>query len=309
MTDVSPVLRVSLQPSQDPVVEKGVLDGGGVLTPAEHAEALIWTSPQGAKELESMLEQHSQIRWVQLPWAGVEVFADAGLFSDGRIWTSAKNLYSRPVAEHALALSLAIVHRIPRYARASEWSGQYRHLIDGRRIGVIGAGGIGAAIAQLHSPFKCQVTAITRDGSCPEWADDAFPFDGRVDAAKACDIVYLALPLVHESVAFVDGEFLEALGPSGYLVNVARGKHVDHEALAQALRIRMIAGAALDVTDPEPLPPGHPLWTMDGCLISPHTAIPEAVAMELLRARIAENLTRYRAGHPLLGRVDPMKGY
>ncbi|MGH9154129.1 MAG: NAD(P)-dependent oxidoreductase, partial [Acidimicrobiales bacterium] len=122
-------------------------------------------------------------------------------------------------------------------------------------------------------------------------------------------LVVLALPLTAETRGIVGEEALAAMDADAWLVNVARGEHVVTPALVEALRRRSIGGAALDVTDPEPLPAGHPLWELDNCLVTPHVANTPAMARPLFAARVRENVERYRSGRPLAGVVDPALGY
>jgi phosphoglycerate dehydrogenase-like enzyme len=139
--------------------------------------------------------------------------------------------------------------------------------------------------------------------------DSVITFDERYQALKGADVVFLALPLLPETRGLIGEVEFELMEPHAWLVNVARGGHVLTEDLLIALREDAIGGAALDVTDPEPLPDGHPLWAMPNCLITPHTANTEAMAMPLLRARIVENLRRFARGEELLGLVDPEAGF
>ncbi len=122
-------------------------------------------------------------------------------------------------------------------------------------------------------------------------------------------MAFLTLALTPETAGLIGSSQLAAIGPDGWLVNVSRGAHVDTAALVDALRTGAISGAALDVTDPEPLPDGHPLWTIDNCLITPHTAGTYAMVKPYLAARVTANVRRFAAGEPLLGVVDPALGY
>ena len=123
------------------------------------------------------------------------------------------------------------------------------------------------------------------------------------------DLVVLALALTPETTGFFGRPQLEAMASHAWLVNVARGRHVVTADLVDALAAGSIGGAALDVTEPEPLPEGHPLWALPNCLITPHTANTYEMAIPLLSARIADNVRRFRAGEPLLGPVSPDLGY
>jgi phosphoglycerate dehydrogenase-like enzyme len=122
-------------------------------------------------------------------------------------------------------------------------------------------------------------------------------------------VVFLALALTPETTGIIGAPQLAAMRPDGWLVNVARGRHVVTDALVAALAAGEIGGAGLDVTDPEPLPDGHPLWTQDRCIITPHTADTPEMVRRPLALRIRDNVTRFAAGEPLSGVIDPAAGY
>jgi len=122
-------------------------------------------------------------------------------------------------------------------------------------------------------------------------------------------VVFLALALTPETERIIGAAELDAMRGDAWLVNVARGRHVDTEALVTALRSGAIGGAALDVTDPEPLPDGHPLWDLPNCIITPHTADTPEMAERMLARRIEENVARFAAGEPLVGLIDTAAGY
>ena len=119
----------------------------------------------------------------------------------------------------------------------------------------------------------------------------------------------MALALTPSTERIIGAAQLAAIRPDAWLVNVARGRHVDTDALVTALREGTIGGAALDVTDPEPLPDGHPFWTMDNCIITPHTADTPEMIERMLGRRIQDNVASFAAGKPLIGLVDPAAGY
>ena len=129
------------------------------------------------------------------------------------------------------------------------------------------------------------------------------------EALAGARIVFLALALTPGTEKIIGSAELAAMRPDAWLVNVARGRHVDTGALVAALRNGAIGGAALDVTDPEPLPDGHPLWRLENCIITPHTADTPEMVERLLARRIQDNVARFAAGQPLTGLVDPAAGY
>jgi phosphoglycerate dehydrogenase-like enzyme len=282
--------------------------GGQVVEDPSQAEAIVWTHPYDVDGLRAVLAAAPDAHWVQLPWAGVEHYADAGIFDDGRTWTCGKGVYAEPVAEHALALALAGMRRIGDYARAASWgTGEGRNLF-GAKVVVLGGGGITESLVRLLGPFGCDVTVVRRS---PDPVGDARVVgDDRLDEVLAgAELLVLALALTAETRGLIDSRRLRLLAPDAWVVNVARGGHIVTDDLVAVLADGAIGGAALDVTDPEPLPDGHPLWTEPRCIITPHTANTIAMAEPLLRARVTDNVRRWIAGEELIGPVDPVAGY
>lgn len=290
-------------------IAEAVRDGGGEVVEAADARALVWTDPDAPDDLADLLKTTAGIEWVQLPWAGVEPYADAGVFDDERLWTSGKGVYAEPVAEHALALALAGMRELPRYAQEVSWSAQAGISLIGGSITIFGGGGITRELVRLLEPFHATITVVRRTAEPMEGVDRVLAFDHRYEALKGADVVILALALTPETAGVISRVEFELMEPHAWLVNVARGAHVVTEDLVVALREDVIGGAALDVTEPEPLPDGHPLWQLPNCLITPHTANTEDMAKPLLSARISENVRRFAAGEELIGVVDPEIGY
>jgi phosphoglycerate dehydrogenase-like enzyme len=289
------------------VVAEAIIGAGGELVEPERAEALVWTDPTDAHGLSTLLDRLPDVRWVQLPFAGVDRFA--GLFADGRTWTSTKGAYSEPVAEHALALGLAGLRQLPVRARAREWGKQAGLRLAGSRVTVVGGGGITEAFLRLLAPFKVETTVVRRRVVDVPGASHVVGPDGLRESLAGASLVVLALALTPETTGIIGATELDRMDSDAWLINVARGAHVVTDDLVVALRAGSIGGAALDVTDPEPLPAGHPLWDLDNCLITPHTANTWQMAEPLFAARVGTNVDRYQQKEPLLGRVDPELGY
>ncbi len=309
-------VRVAVEPSgvRD-WLRQAVLDAGAEIVPPEKAEALVWTAAgpdegrDGPAQLRRLLDQHQHLSWVQLPWAGVEEYAAAGVLDHDRRWTCGKGVYADPVAEHALALALAGLRELARFARARSWGDQAGISLMGGATTIFGGGGIARSLIALLQPFGCHITVVRRGDAPIEGADRVLPYEQRYEALRGADVVFLALALTPETEQLIGEVELELMEPHAWLVNVGRGAQVVTADLVTALRGDVIGGAALDVTDPEPLPDGHPLWDLPNCLVTPHTANTEDMAKPLLGGRITENVRRYAAGEPLLGMVDPDAGY
>jgi phosphoglycerate dehydrogenase-like enzyme len=305
--------RIAIVPTDEASVAAAETGGAVVVAPAE-AEGLVWTSPgygsaPSAADLVALLKANPAIRWVQLPWAGVEPFAAAGVFDEEHVWTCGKGVYGRPVAEHALALALAGLHHLKPYSEARSWTGQAGlNLVDGQ-VTIFGGGGITEELVGLLASFHCQITVVRKQAKPLAGAHQVVGWEQRDTVLTGANVVFLALALTPETTGFFGRRQFEAMEDHAWLVNVARGRHVVTEELVGALRANQIGGAALDVTDPEPLPDNHPLWALPNCLITPHTANTEEMAIPLLSARITSNVRRWAAGEPLLGLVDPKLGY
>jgi phosphoglycerate dehydrogenase-like enzyme len=283
--------------------------GGGVLSGPDDAVALVWAETAAAEPLGRVLDDHAGLRWVQLPWAGVEPYVDVIRAHADRTWTCGKGVYAEPVAEHALALALAGLRGLGHYARAMSWTGQRGHNLLGARVTIVGGGGIAESLLRLIGPFGCDVTVVRRTPRAMAGVTRVLGDDQLDDALTGAELAVLALPLLPGTVGLIDRRRLELLAPDACLVNVARGQHVVTADLVEALGDGTLGSAGLDVTDPEPLPDGHPLWALPNAIVTPHTANTYEMALPLLGARITDNVRRWIAGEPLVGSVDPIAGY
>ncbi len=300
--------RIAVAPSPAPEwVVEAVRQGGGHVVDPPQAEALIWIDPRNPYGLEDALAAHPAITWVQLCDAGVEQFSH--LFDEERVWTCAKGVYSEPVAELALTLGLSGLRGIGHYAREATWSGpRGRNLHDGR-VTVIGGGGITEALVRMLRPFDCHITVVRNRVQEMDGVDEVLEADRYVDALSGVDLVVLALALTPDTEGLIGRGELEAMEGHAWLVNVGRGRHVVTTDLVDALEAGTIGGAGLDVTDPEPLPAGHPLWSLGNCVITPHVGITPEMTRPLLGRRIEANVRRFAAHEDLLGVIDPDLGY
>jgi phosphoglycerate dehydrogenase-like enzyme len=286
-----------------------VTSGGGTLVGVGEASGVVWADPADPAGLGALLDDHPDISWVQLPWAGIEPYVEVVRAHREVTWTSGKGVYAEPVAEHALALGLAGLRHLGAYARARTWGSQAGANLLGARVVILGGGGITESLLRLLGPFGGEVTVVRRHPAPMEGADRVVGPDELDEALTGARLVVLALALTPETVGILDRRRLELLAPDGWVVNVARGAHVVTDDLVAVLAEGRIGGAALDVTEPEPLPEGHPLWDEPRCLITPHTGNTYEMAIPLLTERVRENVRRRVAGKPLIGLVDPDAGY
>ncbi|OLT54496.1 NAD(P)-dependent oxidoreductase [Cellulosimicrobium sp. CUA-896] len=302
--------RVSVAPAV-PDWAAGEIAGCGaeVVPPGPATEGLVWLGFHDPAGLREALARAPRTRWVQLPSAGVDDYAEAGVLDPAITWTSAKGAYARPVAEHALALTLALLRRLHERARATSWGEQAGTSLHGLTVVVVGAGGVARELVRLLQPFGTRTVVVRRRAEPVEGADRTVTSASLHAELASADVVVVAAALTSSTRALVGAAELGAMRPEAVLVNVARGPVVDTEALGAALADGRLAGAALDVTDPEPLPDGHPLWDEPRALITPHTADTAEMVAPLLRARVATNVRRFVSGEPLEGVVDAAAGY
>lgn len=306
---MSPV--VAVLPPMDPLA-RAVNDGGGAVGPADQADAIVWTDAGDAEGLRRALDG-SPARWVQLPFAGIERFFEAGVIDPARTWTCAKGIYGEATAEHALALMLAATRLIHRHARDRRWWGRGpdsgHRRIAGTTALVVGTGGIGRALTAMLAPLRVRVLGCNRSGAPLPGAERTVPVDGLDEVLPEADWVVLCTALTPSTRGLIGADRIALMKPAAWIVNVARGGLVDTGALVDSLRGRRIGGAALDVTDPEPLPAGHPLWDMDDVIVTSHTANTFEMALPELTALVARNVRAFARGDPLEGLVDPALGY
>ncbi|MBM4016181.1 MAG: MBL fold metallo-hydrolase [Planctomycetes bacterium] len=264
-----------------------------------------------------LLEKGQQLRWVQVGSAGVERFVGLPPIAQRRVTlTNAQRLYGPEIADHALGMVLSLLRGLP--AARDEQRGERRWLrgdagrgeLNGRTVLVVGLGGIGREIATRSAGFGARVVATGSAPRPPSGAVERIEGPEKLhELAAIADVVFVCVPLTAATDRLCDARFFAALKPGAILCNVARGRCVDSAALLAALESGRLAGAALDVTDPEPLPPDHPLWALPQVLITPHVAADGAGAEARQFLLYRENLRRFAAGERLLSVVDPAAGY
>jgi phosphoglycerate dehydrogenase-like enzyme len=257
-----------------------------------------------------------RLRWVHLSSAGYNAYdrADvrAALAARGARLTKSSLVYDEPCAEHVLAFLLAHARRLPEAFANARGPRAWPHhelrararLLAGQSIVLAGFGAIARRLAALLAPLGPRLTGLGRDAAggeaCPVHAW------GSPEAERAlagADFVVDLLPGGAETRHAFDAARLAALKPGAVFVNIGRGSTVDQEALAAALAGGRLGAAYLDVTEPEPLPPDHPLWTAPGCLVTPHAAGGHDTEAERLVAHFLEDLARFTGGRPLLDEV------
>ena len=299
---------VAVTPDPVPAIRDAVVAGGGQVVEPSRAEAVIWTDPRDADGLAALLEaEGGHVDWVQLPYAGIERFGP--VLDHDRTWSCAKEIYGPQVAELALALLLAGFRNLGRYASAITWQPLGERNLLGARLVLLGGGGITANLVRVLRPFGCQLTVVRRNPTPMEGVTAVFGTGDLDEVLDGADGLVVALALTPETTGIVAAAQLERLADHAWVINVARGPHIVTGDLVAALAAGTIGGAGLDVTDPEPLPDGHPLWSFPNCIITPHVANTWEMAVPSLASQVADNVRRWAAGEPLLGPVDVHAGY
>jgi len=261
-----------------------------------------------------------QLTWVQVPSAGVDHYASAAhLVDEPRIvMTNMRAVHGPAIADHVFAMLLALTRDLPVHLTgrvSGAWNEDGSGVLEpitlaGRTLLVVGLGGIGSEVAKRAAGFDMRVIATRRTGTdAPPFVERVAGPDALLELLPEADVVVVCVPLTPETDGLFDAAAFAAMKRGAYLVNIARGRVVDTAALVDALHTGRIAGACLDVTEPEPLPADHVLWTFPNVVITPHVAAQSASTLERRSALLVENLRRFAAGEPLLNVVDKGLGY
>lgn len=305
---------VAILPSPADLHVSAVSDAGGTVAElGGDTRGIVWLDARDPSGLAQALESAPSVSWVQLPFAGVDAFAHLiREHGDRVLFTSAKGAYAEPVAEHALALTLATLRVLPKRARVRSWGTEPEGVsLYGRSVVVIGAGGIALEYLRLLAPFEVDVTVVRRSSAPVPGAARTVTTDELDDVLPDADVVMIAAAMTDDTSKLFGAPQFSLMKPTARLVNIARGGLVDTDALVEALHAGDIAGAGLDVTDPEPLPDGHPLWDAPGVVITPHQADTPEMVEPLLAERVRHNVTAFltESGEGFVGVVDPTAGY
>ncbi len=300
---------------------EGVLPGVEVVLAVTESEAV--DKARGADAIigwcsESLIEAAERASWVQILSAGAERCVSAGPIADGSVVLTNMQKMSSPVlAEHAIALTLSLARQLPYFTKqmtTGQWQkrspvSERMQSIAGKTMLVVGLGGIGMEVAKRAAALDMRVIGTRRSSrEGPDYLDYVGLSDELPKLAGEADFIVVTLPLTPDTRGLLDRDFFGAAKTGTQLVNVGRGPVVDMDDLLAALQSGQVAGAALDVTDPEPLPPGHPLWQMENVLITPHVAA-RGGSLSRHMILLKENLRRFAAGDALLNVVDPKLGY
>ena len=254
-------------------------------------------------------ERGNRLRWIQMTIAGYDGIGFHGVPASVAV-TNVGNAHAPLVAEHAVTLLAALTRRLPCFGEH-----QARHVFDQNiplplatledsTVAILGYGGIGREIARRLKAFDARVVVIARTARTEEFADQVVGSAALLDVLARSDALVVAAALTAETKGMIGAAAFAALKPGAVLVNIARGGIVDTMAMVEALNTGRLAGAGLDVTDPEPPPSDHPLWSCPNLIVTPHLAARgRPGSRPRVTALIRENVMRFLAGQELAHRV------
>lgn len=264
---------------------------------------------------EEMFEHAGQLRWVQSLSSGVDSMLFPAFVESDVILTSEKGLVGPHLADHAFGLLLALTRSIAWAARQRRWDNRLPMRRASRELsrltaGIVGFGGTGSEVARRAHGFGMRILAIDPDVTeRPDYVEALSQPERLIEMASNADVLFVCCPLTRDTYHLIDGDVFDAMPERSYVINVTRGPIIDLEALMAALDSGKLAGAGLDVTEPEPLPDDSPLWRYDNVIITPHTAGASQYRVGRVQNRVIENIGRLSRGEPLEGVIDKRKGY
>ena len=264
-----------------------------------------------------LIDRMPQLKWCHSSSAGVNNFIATGAFGNGDvILTNSSGAYGRAISEHIIMVTLLLLRRMNEYSEiiaAREWKQNLKiRSIYGSNIAIVGTGNLGSTAAEKFKGLGAgSVIGFSRSGKAREPFDEVYRIDDFEKRIGKVDVVVMCVPDTPMTHGLLSAQRIAALPETAFVVNVGRGVTVDQDALVKALNEGKIAGAALDVAVPEPLPEDHPLWTAKNCIITPHSSgdmglqYSVGVTVEIF----CENLRRYAEGAELVNVVDCDAGY
>jgi phosphoglycerate dehydrogenase-like enzyme len=309
---VSEPLRDEL-PALQQAIPHTRLVGISAATPREIASADATIGVCSAE----VLSQAKHLIWIQWPAAGVERCVEQPLVREHHLLlTNFQRAAGPSMAEHVLAMMLLLSRHFDYFLKeqqAGHWAkedGPQLSDLEGKTVLVVGLGGIGTEVARRAHAFGMRVTATRASGRTgPDYVSYVGLPDELLKLTKDADYVVNCAPLTAQTTGIFNREFFAAMKPTAYFLSVGRGRSTVTADLIAALNAHRLAGAGLDVVDPEPLPPDSPLWHLPNVIITPHNSANTTVADKERDVLLRENLRRYAAGEPMLAVVDIERGY
>jgi len=262
---------------------------------------------------ESFVAAASKLRWVQMLSTGVNG-VPFDLLREREIALTNAGAYGPNMADHTMAFMLMLSRQIPQILRRQveeRWLKKNKPIpdpgeLDGQTLLIVGLGGIGLETAKRAAAFGMRIVATRRhaDRPVPDYVHELHPFDALADLLPCADWVNLSVPYTTETVNLIGDREFDLMRNGAHILCLARGGIINTEALLRALDSGKIAGAGLDVTDPEPLPDDHPLWDYPNVIITPHASGQSEVAHRRLGELVVDNARRFQRGEPLRNLVD-----
>ena len=264
-----------------------------------------------------LLPLMKELRWCQTANAGVDNLLKTGLFDSGDIiLTNSSGAYGLAISEHIMMVTLMLLRRMPEYIdrmAARQWkNGLAIRSVMGSNIAIVGTGNLGSTAAEKFKALGAAcVTGFSRSGKAAEPFDLVYKMDEFTENVSEADVVVMCVPETPETIGLLSAQRIAALPEKAYVINVGRGTTVDQDALIKVLNEGRIAGAALDVVVPEPLPEDHPLWSVKNCMLTPHSSGDMGLeySNDVTVDIFCENLRRYAEGEEMIKIVDPARGY
>jgi phosphoglycerate dehydrogenase-like enzyme len=296
------------------IAADGRIHGDAEEAAFDEAEVLLVGSVP-ASVLDHIVTRSPRLHWIHSASAGVDRVTTPSVRERGLLVTNARGVFSRPIAEYVVMMSLAIARRLPQLLelqRERTWQPLRGRELAELTIGIVGYGSIGVELAGLLRPFGCRILATRRRPELgPGDADhvELLGLDQLDEVLRSSDIVVVAAPLTDETAGLIGAEQLAEMRETAWLINIARGRLIDELALRRALSSGWIGGAVLDVFSEEPLPPDSPLYDTPNLVITPHTSWASDRVAERTVDLFVDNLRAYRAGDPMRNLVDLQAGY
>jgi len=262
-----------------------------------------------------LFDRSRDLRWVQTWSAGADALLFPEFVASDVLLTTSKGHVGTHLADHAIALMLALMRGLHTAIRTRTWE----HRMPIRQasweplrltMGILGLGGTGTEVARRATAFGMRNLAVDPElPPCPAFVEALWPTSRFPDLLAESDVLAVCAPLTSQTNGLFGRDAFRRMKPTALLINVTRGKIVDTSVLLDALRAGQIAGAGLDVTDPEPLPPDHPLWTVENAIVTPHCSGGSPLRTDRVIRLFCDNLGRFLRGESLRSAIDKEKGY
>jgi phosphoglycerate dehydrogenase-like enzyme len=294
----------------DGVADPVLAEGHDSLVRALHETEILLVWVGGHAPLRDAWPHAGSLRWLHAASLGVDGLLFDDVVASDVVVTNTRGVFEAPIAEYVIGLLLIWTKDLVRtlaFQREREWQYRATETLAGRRVTIIGAGGIAVALSQRLRALGVRVDVVGRTTRPDPVLGHVFSLEDADEVLGAAEFVVLALPLTAETRDLIDERQLSRLSPGVRVVNVGRGAVVDEDALLAALRSGRVAGAALDVFQREPLPPEHPFWTTEGVIVSPHMSGDVTGWEDAVMRGFIDNLERWRAGEPLRDVVDKQR--